>query len=149
MDSKKPQRKIRNSVKFKASSEPNSALDVLQSMLGKGNSPLAQDFKRYRLKLDWHQCVGPTIAEKCSPVGYSNGILYIWVTNATWMNQLFFARKELLKKISSFAGKGWVRDIRFTQDRRDVPVDALTQEGQQDGPAHGSPSEGEDPQRDR
>src|SRR5258708_6096792 len=85
-------------------SMPSSAVDVLQGLLEKGNSPLAQDFKRYRLKLDWPKVVGPTIAEKCSPVGFANGILYIWVTNATWMNQLFYARRELLKKINAYAG---------------------------------------------
>ena len=110
-------------------SHPRSALDVLQGMLDKGNSPLAQDFKRFRLKLDWESVVGPTIASRCSPVGYANGIVYIWVINSSWMNQLVFARKEFLKKINSYAGKGWAREIRFTQDPRDVPSNAVSLEG--------------------
>jgi predicted nucleic acid-binding Zn ribbon protein len=106
---------------------PKTALDVLQGMLEKGNSPLAQDFKRYRLKLDWEQVVGPTISARCSPVGYANGIVYIWVISASWMNQLVYGRKELIKKINQHVGKGWAREIRFTQDKRDVPKEALSQ----------------------
>src|SRR5580692_11686901 len=116
--------------KENSKSHPKSALDVLQGMLDKGNSPLAQDFKRYRLKLDWESIVGPTIATRCSPVGYANGIVYIWVISSSWMNQLIFARKEFLKKINLYAGKGWAREIRFTLSRRDVPSSALSLEGQ-------------------
>jgi len=101
--------------------DPRPALDVLQAMLEKGNSPLAQDFKRYRMKLDWPRIVGATLADKCSPVGFKNGILYVWVSSATWMNHLFFARKELLKKINDYGGQGWVKMVRFTQDPKDVP----------------------------
>jgi predicted nucleic acid-binding Zn ribbon protein len=101
-----------------------TALDVLQKMLEKGNSPLAQDFKRYQLKLDWEKVVGLTISQRCSPVGFAGGILYIWVINASWMNQLTFVRKELLKKINDYSGKKWVREVRFTQDRREVPLEA-------------------------
>jgi predicted nucleic acid-binding Zn ribbon protein len=106
---------------------PKTALDVLQGMLEKGNSPLAQDFKRYRLKLDWEQVVGATISARSTPVGYANGIIYIWVMSSAWMNQLVYARRELIQKINGHVGKGWVREIRFTQDKRDVPKEALSQ----------------------
>ncbi len=115
-------------MKDNIKSHPKSALDVLQGMLDKGNSPLAQDFKRFRLKLDWESVVGPTLATRCSPVGYANGIVYIWVMSSSWMNQLVFAKKELLKKINTYAGRGWAKELRFTQDRRDVPSNALSQE---------------------
>jgi predicted nucleic acid-binding Zn ribbon protein len=101
-----------------------TALDVLQGLLEKGNTPLAEDFKRYRLKLDWAKVVGPTLADKCSPVAFSNGILYIWVTSAPWMNQLFYVRRELVKKINDYAGRSWVKDIRLTQDKKDIPTEA-------------------------
>ncbi len=110
---------------MKKENEPVSALAVLQGMLEKGNSALAQDFKRYRLKLDWEIVVGKTIASRCSPVGFSAGILYVWVTNSVWMSQLFFVRNEFRKKINEHVGHAWVREVRFTQDRRDVPAEAL------------------------
>ena len=117
-------------MKEDSKSQPKSALDVLQGLLEKGSSPLAQDFKRYRLKLDWPTIVGKTIGAKCSPVGYANGILYVWVVSSAWMNQLTFARKELLKKINTYMGSAWAKEIRFTQDRRDVPSNALSPEDQ-------------------
>lgn len=102
--------------------DPITALDVLQKLLEK-DSPLAADFKRYKLKLDWASIVGPTIAEKCSPVAYSKGVLFIWVANSTWLNQLFYARQEILKKINLYVGEKWAKDIRFTQDKKDIPAE--------------------------
>src|SRR5437762_2705537 len=93
----------------------HSATEVLQAMLENGKSPLAEDFQRFRLKMDWSQVVGGIICEKCSPAGFSNGILYVWVVNATWMNQLFYVRREIVKKVNEYVGKKWVREIRLTQ----------------------------------
>lgn len=114
---------------------PTSALEVLQGLLEKGNSPLAEDFKRYRLKLDWASVVGSSVAEKCSPVGFSKGILFVWVINSTWMNQLFFMRREILKSVNKYAGRRWVHDIRLTQNQQDVPADAQWKEDQQPSPS--------------
>ncbi|MCC6276727.1 MAG: DUF721 domain-containing protein [Oligoflexia bacterium] len=100
---------------------PDSALNVLQGLLEKGNSPLAEDFKRYRLKRVWPQVVGPTIAAKCSPVGFSKGILYIWTVSSAWMNQLYFARTEILKKVNDYMGGPWATQIRLTLDARSLP----------------------------
>jgi len=145
IDKSRPRQNSRSKVKI---SEPHSALDVLQAMLEKGNSPLAQDFKRYRLKLDWAKVVGPTLSEKCSPVGFSNGVVYIWVVNSTWMNQLYFARRELLKKMNSYGGKHWAKDIRFTLDRKDVPTEAACSQDPPAGPESSSPNEDGEPPRD-
>jgi predicted nucleic acid-binding Zn ribbon protein len=100
------------------------ALDVLQGLLENGKTPLSEDFKRYRLKLDWSLVVGAAISEKCSPVAYSHGVLYVWVINSTWMNQLFFVRSEILKKVNGYNGAKWAREIRFTQDKKDIPPEA-------------------------
>jgi predicted nucleic acid-binding Zn ribbon protein len=112
---------------------PETALQVLQGLLEKGNSPLAEDFKRYRLKRVWPEVIGSTLASKCSPVGFSNGVLYIWVVNATWMNQLFFARTEILKKVNAYMGKSWAGQIRFTMDARDLPADSKLPEDPPEG----------------
>ena len=105
---------------------PSTALDVLQNMLTKGNSPLAEDFKRYRLKLDWPGVVGQTISEKCSPVGYFKGVLFVHVVNSGWMTQLHFVKKEMIKKINAYAAEKWVKDIRFIQKASDLPTEAQT-----------------------
>lgn len=100
--------------------ELNSAIEVLENLFSKGKTPLALDFQRYRLKTDWAKIVGPTIAEKASPISYKNKILYVWVVNSTWMNQLFYARKEILKKVNAEMGAGWAKDIRFTLDHKEI-----------------------------
>ncbi len=109
-----------------------SAMDVLEKLLSKGKTPLAQDFQRYRLKTDWEKIVGPTIAAKTSPISFAHKILHIWVTSSTWMNQLFYARKEILKKINLEMGAGWAREIRFTLDHRQIK-DNLDELGQEQG----------------
>ena len=105
--------------------DPKPALDVLASLLEKGSTPLAADFKRYRLKMDWASVVGLLMSERCSPVAFSKGTLYIWVSNATWLNQLFYMRQEILKKVNQYAGEKWCKEIRFTQDKKDLPEEAL------------------------
>jgi hypothetical protein len=40
------------------------------------------------------------------------------------MNQLFFARTEILKKVNAYMGKSWAGQIRFTMDARDLPADS-------------------------
>jgi predicted nucleic acid-binding Zn ribbon protein len=100
--------------------ELDAAANVIEKLLGAGKSPLAQDFQRYRLKNEWEKIVGHTIASKSSPLAYTNWRLYIWVVNSAWMNQLFYARKEIIKKINSEMGDGWVRDIRLTLDTKDI-----------------------------
>ena len=127
----------------------HSAVEVLQSLLEKGNTPLAQDFKRYRLKLEWVKVTGKTIGENTSPVGFQKGTLWVYVKSAAWMTQLFPVKKALINKVNSFMGEKWIKDLRFTQDLRDVPKEATSKEDQQAVPAPEFPNAGEEPPRDR
>lgn len=101
--------------KFKLSSE------VLMNIFDSGNTPLSEQFIRWKLWAQWKEVVGPTIAQYTEPVGYQRGCLYLWVKNSTWMQQMIFMREPIQKSINSKLQKKYVRSIRFTLDRRDVP----------------------------
>ena len=127
--------------KKKRRSNPKQAGDVLQALLEKRNSPLSDQFQRYRLKMKWPEVVGPTFSQVCHPCGYHKGKLYVCAKNSSWMNQLFYARKEILKKVNSYLGLSWVTEVRLTLDARDVPAEAIPKEDPQALTECASPNE--------
>lgn len=104
--------------KFSASSE------VLQRLFEDGKSPLSGAFTRWKLWFSWKEVVGPTIGQLTEPVGMDRGMLWVWVKNSSWMQQLFFMRHEVLQTIQEKMGNKNVKAIRFTLDRREVPESA-------------------------
>lgn len=86
-----------------------------------GKSPLSGQFLRWKLWAKWPEVVGPTIAKNAEPVAYTNGILYLWVRHSAWMQQLVFMREHIQSTINQKMGQNYVRTIRFTLDRREVP----------------------------
>lgn len=72
------------------------------------------------------------MARSCYPVGYSRGILYVWVDHATRMQELIFLKKHIIDKINKHIGRKWVHSIRFTLDAKDVPNPGETHQGWRD-----------------
>jgi predicted nucleic acid-binding Zn ribbon protein len=95
--------------------------EVLQRLFENGKSPLSEQFLRWKIWGQWKTIVGPTIGEHTEPVGYSQGLLYVWVKNSTWLQQLYFVKDEMRKKVNAEVGYNYAKDIRFTMDRRGVP----------------------------
>jgi predicted nucleic acid-binding Zn ribbon protein len=102
-------------------SKPISASDVVQSLFENGQSPLSDQFTRWRLWRKWEEVVGKTLAPHTEPVGYHKGTLYLWVKSAAWMQQLSFASEPLRDRINAHLGRKWIYRIRFTLDRHAVP----------------------------
>lgn len=105
----------------KRNSKLLSGSEVLQSLFEKGKSPLSDQFKRWKLWAQWKDFVGATVAENSEPVGYLRGTLYVWVKNSTWMQQFVFMREEIKNSINRKMDQIYVKSIRFTLDRKDVP----------------------------
>lgn len=127
----------------------STPIEVLQGLLGESKGALGVDFQRFKLKTEWVEIVGETIASKCSPVRVQNKILYVWVVSSSWMNQLFYVRREMIKKINQVMGPGWIKDLRFTLDHKSVASDQAAPEDQQQSHGRASPNEDEEPPRDR
>lgn len=95
--------------------------EVLMGLFENGKSPLSGQFLRWKLWAKWPEVVGATIAQNAEPVAFKNGILFLWVRHSAWMQQLMFMREHMLKTINQKMGHNYVKSIRFTLDRHDVP----------------------------
>ena len=102
--------------------------EVLQALFENGKSPLSVQFIRWKLWRKWAEFVGATMAEVSEPVGYNRGILYVWVKNSTWMQQMVFMRDPMKETINQKLQMRYVAEIRLTMDRRSVPEDAIGSE---------------------
>ncbi len=104
-------------TKFKSSAE------VLKSLFDdkrKGGA-VSDQFLRWKLWMTWTELVGPSIAEYTEPVSYRDGVLWLWVKNSTWMQQMTFMSDTIKNVIDQKFRKGYVKEIRFTLDRRSLP----------------------------
>lgn len=95
--------------------------EVLQSLFENGKSPLSDQFLRWKLWAAWPEVVGPTISQNAEPVGYQRGVLFLWVKNSSWMQQMTFMKDPIKETINQKLGRKFVHSIRFTLDRHAVP----------------------------
>lgn len=116
---------------------------ILQKLFENGDSPLSQQFLRWKLWMKWAEYVGPTIGKICEPVGYRRGTLYVWVTNASWMQQLVFGLEPMKNKINAQLGFNYIKAIYLTLDRRSVPSDPQDAQQLKDS-IHGLMDQGDD-----
>ena len=131
--------------------------DVLQAVLKNSKSPLSEQFIRWRLWNSWPDVMGTAIARQTLPVGYHEGILYVWVKNSSQMQDLIFLVKPVREKINQFAIRcgwpessgPWAHQVRFTLDRKSVPKLQESPEGLREFLAKQSPNEDGEPQRGR
>ena len=102
--------------KFKTSAE------VLKSLFEeKEGGPVSEQFMRWKLWLNWKDIVGPTTAEYTEPVAYHNKVLWLWVKNSTWMQQMTFMSETIKNTVNQKYKKGFVTEIRYTLDRKNIP----------------------------
>ena len=102
--------------KFKTSAE------VLKSLFEeKEGGPVSEQFQRWKLWLNWKDIVGPTTAECTEPVAYHKGVLWLWVKNSTWMQQMTFMSETIKNTVNQKYKKDFVREIRYTLDRKNIP----------------------------
>ena len=95
--------------------------EVLQRLFENGKSPLSEQFLRWKLWAKWEEVVGPTIAKNAEPVGFQRGVLYVWVRNSTWMQQMTFMKDPMRDTINQKFEHKFVKYIKFTLDRHEVP----------------------------
>lgn len=105
----------------KGSGKLSSGSSIIQSLFESKQSPLSEQFVRWKIWYSWADYVGDSMANCCLPVGYEKGTLYIWVKNSNWMHHLHFMRESLQEKINSRLEKPFVKRIRLTLDRNEVP----------------------------
>lgn len=61
----------------------------------------------------WNDAVGEMIAENARPSAFKGKLLIVNVNSSAWINNLRFAKDEIIRKVNAGLGKPRVRDIQF------------------------------------
>ncbi len=61
----------------------------------------------------WDSAVGETISKNTKPSAFKGKLLLVNVASSTWMHQLQFLKKNIIKKINDSLGKRLVEEIKF------------------------------------
>ncbi len=85
-----------------------------------GQSPLAQQFTRWKLWKNWSHYVGESIAKHSEPGGYSYGKLYIHVYDSVWLQHLLFFKDQIKSEINTKLGFEYVKEVFLESRRRPV-----------------------------
>ena len=112
-----------NSDTKKPGDKLSDSSEVLQGLFENGKSALSEQFIRWKLWRKWAEFAGASIGEVSEPVGYRRGTLYVWVKNASWMQQMIFMLEPLKDSINKKLGIKYIKGIHLTLDRKAVPSD--------------------------
>lgn len=61
----------------------------------------------------WNSAVGDLIAENAQPAAIKGSHLIVHATSSSWVQQLQFLKKDIIKKINTAYGKDLVEEIKF------------------------------------
>jgi hypothetical protein len=82
------------------------------------DNPLGERLREGKIWLVWESAVGAQIAAKARPVAFRNSTLVIEVTNAPWLQQLNFLKRDMVEKLNSRLGSDLIRDIQLRAGTR-------------------------------
>lgn len=99
----------------------NTGAEVLHRLLESKAGPVSDQYLRWKLWLAWKDVVGATVGENTEPVSYRNGVLWLWVKNSVWMQQMSFMTEPIKNSVNQKFKEGFVKEVRLTLDRRLTP----------------------------
>jgi predicted nucleic acid-binding Zn ribbon protein len=85
--------------------------DILSSALGRYRP--AKDTDMTRIWEIWDVAVGRPIAMNAKPDAFKDGHLTVNVSSSSWIHQLKFLEREMIKTINKQMDKNLVKQIRF------------------------------------
>jgi predicted nucleic acid-binding Zn ribbon protein len=71
------------------------------------------DTEMSRIWSIWDGLVGADIAANARPSAFKGRLLLVHVTNSTWLHQLHFLKKDIIRKINDAFGKEIVEELKF------------------------------------
>jgi len=104
--------------KFKTGAE------VLHKLLDDKAGPVSDQYLRWKLWLSWKDVVGPTVSDHAEPIAYHHGVLWLWVRNSVWMQQMSFMLEPIKNTVNQKFRAGFVKEVKLTLDRRQTPQTA-------------------------
>lgn len=97
-------------MKRKAPAPVGGIVEGLLDRLG-----IAEKVERATVLNEWGDIVGPAIADKATPVGFSDGTLFVEVLSASWRMELNMMRRDLLQRLNAGKKRGRIERIVFVQ----------------------------------
>jgi len=61
----------------------------------------------------WESAVGKAIAENARPAAFKGRMLLVHVTSSTWIHELQFLKKDIIRKVNDALGEEQVEEIKF------------------------------------
>ena len=77
-----------------------------------GELGLTDQARRLVIWQAWPRVVGPEIANRTEPEGFSRGVLRVKASSAAWQNELTFHKQEIRDRLNKVLGPGLVKDIK-------------------------------------
>ena len=100
----------------KKKSQPVSIADVMAQVLAQKG--MTERIAQIGAMDDWATAVGPQIASVTEPLSITaDGVLWVRVTTAAWMNELSLLAPALLQRLNSVPARAPVRQLRFRLGR--------------------------------
>jgi predicted nucleic acid-binding Zn ribbon protein len=68
----------------------------------------------WRAVQEWPEAVGPRIARRTRATAFKEGTLHVEVEGSSWLHELGFLKRELIRQVNRRLGSLLVRELRFT-----------------------------------
>ena len=65
----------------------------------------------------WPALVGPRVAAHARATGFRDGVVYVEVDTAAWMNELAYLRRKMILDLNEKLGSDRVKEIRLLPKR--------------------------------
>jgi predicted nucleic acid-binding Zn ribbon protein len=90
---------------------PTPAAELVRSVLKRYGVEGA--VREHRIVTEWESIVGDRVAARAWPDGLKNGVLFVRVTNSSWLQELGFLREALARAANEVVGAPLVREVRL------------------------------------
>ncbi len=100
----------------------------IAQILGKTAQKRGWSYKlrQHQIWNSWDSLVGPAMAKHAQPAKWWKKTLLIRVSNSTWLQELSYMKKNLLKKIQAALPNVKIEDIRFEIGKVSLPQQKST-----------------------
>ncbi len=94
------------------SGQPVPVPELIERLLTEYN--LLEPVRRHRVFTEWRDIVGPRFAARTRPSPINEGILWVRVSNSSWLHQLSFLRDQIRTSVNNHLGSPpLVKEVRL------------------------------------
>lgn len=103
---------MKRNAKNRQRGKVTSAAELVRGLLSRYGVESA--VREHRIVTEWEEIVGARVAARAWPDGLNAGVLYVRVTNSSWMQELGFLREAMIREANRIVGDPpLVREVRL------------------------------------